>query len=172
MIFIKGHALPQILTSESKIFKLIWTICLLASLGMCLYMVVRCVNQYLQYGCVTTQVYIFEEEVPLPLITICNSNPMVTREAYAFLQNYYNTEYNVDITTFQDLAYMVQNKTVNYDTDWLIYQTYDPNYNVTLKKSFGYSLQKFLTFCQVNNKPCNQSDFVWYYNPIYGKIFF
>lgn len=140
---------------------------------MCIYMVVRCINQYLRYEVATTKQYIDQAELDFPVISFCNVNTFASREAYNYLRNYYNTKYNVNITTFADLAQLVANNTVKYDTDWLLYQTYDPNFNQTLKKSLDVGPDSMFSYCMINNKPCDSSEFVWYYSSLYGnKIIF
>lgn len=136
---------------------------------MCIYMIVRCISQYLQYDVTTTQVYIDQTEMDFPAISFCNVNTFASRPAYDYLRNYYNTKYGVNITTFLELAQLVANGTVNYDSDWLVYQTYDPNFNDTLRKSLDVGPESMFSYCMINNKPCNSSDFVWYYSSLYGK---
>jgi len=139
---------------------------------MCIYMVYRCINIYLQWNVVTTIQYIDQAELVFPVVSFCNVNTFASRAAYDYLRNYYNTKYGVNVTTYMDLATLVANNTVPYDTDWLIYQTYDPNFNVSLRESFNINPDQMFLFCTINDKPCNSSEFLWYYNAEYGILIY
>jgi hypothetical protein len=164
-----AHGILPAVNPTSRIFRIIWLVCLVCSLGICVYMVYRVIALYLQWGLIVKIEEKDVNELLFPAISICNINPFVTPEAFVYLRDYYNTNYKVNITNFSEFAKLVQNKTVPYETDWIFYQTFDPNFNQTLKKSFGYSAEQRIRNCKINTKACKPSDFVWYYSPVYGN---
>ena len=164
-----AHGILPAVNPTTRIFRIIWLLCLACSLAICTYMIYRVIAQYLNWELVVKIEEKDVDELIFPTITLCNINPFVTPEAFVYLRDYYNTNYKVNIKNFSEFAKLVQNKTIPYETDWIFYQTFDPNFNQTLKRSFGYSAEQRIRNCQINTKACKPSDFVWYYSPIYGK---
>jgi hypothetical protein len=167
----QGHGIPRIVDTGSKLFKVIWLICFFGSLGMCIYMVYRCINQYLQYGVNTVQEFVEDSTFEFPMISFCNVNTFASRSAYRYLRDYYNERYNVNITNYEELSLLIKNGTVQYDTDWLLYRTYDPSLNESFRKSLDVTPYQMISYCTFNEKPCNSSDFLWYYHPLYGRLY-
>lgn len=165
-----SHGFPHIIASRSRVLKVIWTIGLLMSIGVCAYMLARCIMQYLEYDVTTTIIEVEQPEILLPQISLCNVNTFASPEAYEYLRNYYNTKYNVSINSFEDFSELLLNNTIHYDTDWLLYQTYAPDFNRTLRDTFDQDAMTMFRYCTINNTTCDSSDFVRYYDPQFGKI--
>ena len=165
-----AHGILPVLNTGSKIFRIIWLLCLIGSIGMCSYMVYRTVALYLKWEAVIRVDQRDSIELTFPAITICNLNPFVTPEATAYIRDYYNNKYNVSIKNYSDFLMLVDSKRINYETDWIFYQTFDPAFNQSLKKSFGYEPTRLITNCLMNRvQKCNSSHFKWSYSPLFGN---
>jgi hypothetical protein len=168
--FSTAHGIAPSVNPTNRMFRIIWLFCLIGSLGVCIYMVNRVVTSYFNWDVVVTIIDNENDSLTFQAISVCNINPFVTPEAFVYLRDYYNTNYNVKIQNFNDFARLVHNKTVPYETDWVFYQTFDRNFNQSLLQSFGYSAQERVKNCLIDTfSVCNSSDFVWFYSPIYGN---
>lgn len=55
---------------------------------------------------------------------------------------------------------------------WLVYQTNDPSFSATRRRSFGFSLDEFIVEAAFALTPFNTTtDFEWYYDYFYGNCF-
>ena len=86
------HAIPNIASNEQVALKLMWTLCLLASLGYCCRILASSVIDYYEYRVLTTIEIVQESSSQFPAITICNLNQfdfskLKDREIY---ENYKN----------------------------------------------------------------------------------
>lgn len=167
-----AHGLPRILASKYLVTKLIWLLFTLTSIGLCAYMIIRGILIYIEFGTTSLIRQYPSESITFPVVSICNRNRMLTRAASDHIREYYQSEFNVNITDMDDFfeqAYIKE--TIYPDIEWIFYQTFLPGFNVTLKRSFGYSLEELLVRCEFDSKPCNHSWFDWYYHPAYGNCF-
>jgi len=85
-----GHGLPQMVKQGNLFLNLFWTIFFLIGLAGAVYMIYFAVNQFLQFGVITTTKIKNEKEMILPGLTICGEKETkleeivfycVTREA-------------------------------------------------------------------------------------------
>jgi len=92
----------------------------------------------------------------------------VTPEANEYIREYYLKNYNVNISKFSD--YYTQNLgSVLYDElSYIFYSTNDPDFNVTLRESFGYNL---ILVCQFNFDLCNSENLVLTYDSYFGNCY-
>ena len=67
-----SHGIPNIIRSENLIIKLVWLLFLLASTGLCSFLVAQSIFNYYNYDVNTKTRIIYERQVPFPTITICN----------------------------------------------------------------------------------------------------
>lgn len=54
---------------------------------------------------------------------------------------------------------------------WLVYQTNDPSFNTTRKRSFGFSIDELILDASFAYFPIDASEFEWYYDYFYGNCF-
>lgn len=161
------HAIPNVIVTKYVFIKIMWIAFFLVSLGICLYMVIRVIIIYQQFNLTSSIRDIPEEPIKFPSIWFCNPNFMTTPAATDYLIQYYSENNNVTLTDY-DSYFEFANITDFYSFYWPFYQTFDPNFNKTLRNSFSYSLQDMLINCEFASKPCNLSWFDTYKHPIFG----
>jgi hypothetical protein len=98
------HGMKRMLTRQF-LLRLMWFVCFLASLGMLIYIAFNNIQQYLSFGFKTLVKLVPQGTVPLPQITVCNLNPLVTEEAFEYIVSYYSTTYNVTLNNYTQRSY-------------------------------------------------------------------
>lgn len=141
-IFNSKSELNKISTSKYLIIKLIWFMCLIILILICTVLIANAINKYYKYEVSSKIRDIYPQRLAFPVITICNNNPMVTPEANEFIRKYYYNEYNVDISTSDEFFDLLNNGTINDENSFIEYMVNDPNFNATLRESFGYNYIK------------------------------
>jgi hypothetical protein len=68
------QGIPNLVRSEHSSLKIIWLIMLLIATCCCIYYVQDSVNAYLEHETVTTIKSIYQDIVPFPAVSICNTN--------------------------------------------------------------------------------------------------
>ena len=161
------HAIPNIVTTQSKIMRIIWIICFLVSLGYCLFQIVICILSYMSYGVISNYEYIYETPTLFPVVDICNINPYdgnFLAEVIAEMNNKSISSSNVtNYYYIEDLNTI----TVNF-------KTYLEKKNENDSISRWYSSfwpQQLIISCLFNNEPCYFTDFMYYHNFHYGACF-
>lgn len=141
-----SHGLPRIVESKKVYQKVIWSVCLIISIGLCSFTVAQAIIEYFSFEVITKIRVVSHDEILFPQVSICNQNTFITKEAEEFLRNS-NSRY----------PYLLPNH---------------PDFNVTLKKSFAYNLDDILFDCSYRFLPCDSSWFLWYYDPNYGNCYY
>jgi hypothetical protein len=164
-----GHGLPRIILSKSYFLKIMWLTFMLASIGLCAFMIVKSVSQYLNFDVNTKISVINQAQMSFPAISICNLNPLITSFGSLYLRNYYETAYNLTIPVYDVLVEYFTNNTIENVNDYLLYFTYTPKFHLPVNE-FGYDAEKMLRGCEVANSfECGP--FHRYYDPLYGNCF-
>lgn len=141
-----SHGIPRIIGANSFYKRFIWLIFSLISFSLCSFMVSRAISEFSTFGVTTTIRVLPQNKITFPIVSICNANIFVTKEANNYLVN------------SKDLA-------------WKKYITNSPNFDVNLKKSFGYNLTSMIYNCGFRFNRCEFSNFEWYFDPNYGNCF-
>ena len=68
------HAIPNIATNEHKSLKIMWTVCLIASISYCCRILTSSIIDYYEYKVLTTYEIIQESSTLFPAVTVCNLN--------------------------------------------------------------------------------------------------
>ena len=120
-------------------------------------MVVRTVREYLEFNVTTTIRKIKADSLVFPAVSICNVNPFVTDEAALFVLDYFQIKYGQEIMTIAD----IKNVTGNFDYDLgLIRQLVaSPNFDSTLRQSFGFTDKILIQLCRFNSESCLYENF-------------
>ena len=150
-------------------------ICLIASSGICSYLIVELIMGYLSYGVSTTSRTLYETPATFPKVTICNANPFTTQYAVEFLKKI-NQKINLQGDILIDFFDDEQMSRLNFSTTLLIVSVIvlarnemNTNLNETEKKKLSHSLEDMLGDCSFNDQPCSADDFTWYFDPYYGN---
>ena len=164
------HGLPNIVRSERKLTKMLWFIFTLISASLCFYLVVRSVFDYLSFDVTTKIRYINEVPAMFPTITICNSNPFVTK----FSANYLDfILVNSSVFDTENNTFTNQNLIDNFDRALYVAQSYAKSeyFSDEQKKALGYSLTDMIISCKYDYFECDLSEFVWFYDFMRGNCF-
>lgn len=161
--------LPKILTTNRRYIKVIWLIFTLISIGFCIFMITKTISDYLQYELKSQIRQVPQKSLKFPSVLICNSKPFITPEANAYLNDFYYTNFGYNFTSQEEIS-RANSTILDYEL-LAFYQTFLPDFNQTLKKSFGLSLEDLIISCEFNSKPCNSSWFEWRYIINYGSCF-
>ena len=164
-----SHGLPNIVRTNRISLKIIWLICFLAALGACIYMVYKTLNEYYGYEVVTNIQVVNENSPTFPTVTICNVNPLTSKQAEQLIEkiSYVNTEMNVSIfaSTFDifssfigylnDFIYLAQSNAFAHDI------------SNDERKTLG-NLPIILK-CTFNEQSCGSDQLKWHYDASMGN---
>ena len=160
------HGIPNILRSSSVFIKILWSFFFLLSSGLCSYMVFLSVSNYFEYDVVTKVRIVDQAPILFPTVLICNANPFLTKESSAYIKQVLLSEMNLNITNLtktEEYLYIANRLMPSFASS--------PFLNDSIKKSFGFPLEKILFACLYNNKACNASDFTWHFDFFNGNCF-
>lgn len=161
----KTHGLDRLVLSRNITMRVIWIACLLISTGVCSYLISQSILQYFDYEVDSRIREVHLEEIPFPEVLICNVNPLVTPTANKFIQDYFLENFNIIISKYSDLFNSILEGFIPPDElDYILYTTYNPQFNISLKKSFGY--WNYHIECNFLGLNCQTE---WYYDPSYGN---
>lgn len=168
-----SHGIPKIILAKNLYVKIMWLVFFLISVGICVFMIVRTMSQYLSFGVTTQIARINQAEMKFPAVSICNVNPLVSLAGSEYIKNEYEEMFNLTAvskyTELSDLIYF--NRTINFTSDWFLYKTYHPDFPATLRNSFSYSSKEMLLKCLQTKTKCDLSKLQHYYDPIYGNCY-
>jgi len=173
------NGIPNLIRTRRFGIKLLWTMCLLASVSICFYMVVQSILDYLSYEVATKIRKINQFPSPFPAITICNSNSFLTNYSlnlvdelnlkfsdenilendtifYVSSNPYYrnNIYNNLEFVRYLAQSYAISDRTIDDE-----------------KKRLGLSIDDILISCHFAGTDCSYEDFEWEYNFDYGNCF-
>lgn len=160
----KTHGLDRLVISRSSILKMVWIVSLTASIGICSFLISRIVLDYLRFEVKSRIREVYVSEVDFPKVSVCNYNPLVTKEANDYIKNYFERNFNKSVSKFPDFYLNYQTPELFYELGYLFYQTLDPEFNKTLKKSFGYNYLD----CKYYGVDCTP-DYRLIYENVYGN---
>jgi len=152
------HAIPNIASNEQIVLKLMWTLCLLASLGYCCRILTSSVIDYYEYRVLTTIEIVQESSSQFPAITICNLNQfdfskLKDREIY---ENYESNSSKSNDPKEQ-------------------FNTYRDSFLTNLSRSelerIRFTLNDMLVSCYYSEIKCVESDFELLYSEKYGNCY-
>jgi hypothetical protein len=166
----KVHKPDRLVISNNNTLRFLWLACF--STGLLSFLIAKSVTEFHQFEVKTRIKEVCAEEVPFPQVSICNSNPLVTRAANDYINEFILNIYNISASNYSDLKVQLKSTTNDLVDDllkYIQYMTNDPNLNDSVKKLFGYDL----TFgCRFNkNIDCSDLDKVWFFDPTYGSCY-
>ena len=150
MKYLKVDGLPNILRAPIILLKLTWLAILLTFVGVCAYLVVGSLKEYLKYEVTTKTRMLQEQQAIFPTFTICQVNPLSSDYA-TYLMN------KANLTNIYELELYMKNTTGSYLSD--------------SQKQKLSDLSMILQTCTIGNKACNASDFEWIWHPIYYNCY-
>ena len=80
-----SHGFPKIFKTNRLITKIMWIICLCASIGLCAYMIASAIMGFFQYEVTTKIRQKTEIPIDLPALSICQNEMFLTEEGRNFV---------------------------------------------------------------------------------------
>jgi hypothetical protein len=180
------HGIPNILHKDNIYLRIFWFILLLVSIGFCAYLIIKAILDYLNFDVTSKIRLVNESPMTYPMISICNTNPFITK----FAKEYFAAELTKMVNlSDQDLEILYGNSSNPNDRVSFISRftpfvytlqskVADPNFNETIRKQFGFTqsqlllMESFGTFLDPTDYDYTFNDFVTtYYDPNYGNCF-
>ena len=147
------HNFSRIFKKDNHIFtKITWASIFLALFSATNYILINLIIDYFEYKVVST--IQIKNEVPqlFPMITICDSNPLITKESEQLIRSISNSSYYID--------------------DVMGYVINDQSFSDNNRRRLGFDLESVMTDCSFNFNTCNfTNDFRWIFTYKYGNCF-
>ena len=159
LVTLRVDAVPNIAKSSRHPEKCIWLALFVLSSGVCVFLFVGSIREYLKFEVTTTSRLLQDQRVKFPVVTICPSNQ-------------FNTNYSIEITTLANFDFSndpdtsraiifiekyIHNTTGSYMTD-------EQKRNLT-------DFDSMLVDCHIGPTKCDSSMFVWEWNPMYFNCY-
>ena len=157
----------KIVLSKNIPIKILWIVCLLATISICSYMVIEGVFAFFNYDVTTKIRYISEIPTHFPAVTICNKHRFSSSKGYEFLVNKINKKEIPDIFNISKLPSV--DKQVKIDT--LLNSFNLKNLTNSELRSLGNNLSTILISCYFDNDLCDAADFDWYFDNRFGGCY-
>jgi hypothetical protein len=90
-----SHGIPNIFKPTRAPIRVLWTVCFLAALTTCSFMIFLSITDYYSYDVVTKYETVSEIPSPFPAVSICNVNPLTTQEAVNLTEFFLESEFNL-----------------------------------------------------------------------------
>ncbi|CAF1053668.1 unnamed protein product [Brachionus calyciflorus] len=153
-----SHGLPNIIRSETVSIRLMWIIFTIISTGLCAFMIVESIMNYLSYETTSKIRVLSESTYPFPVITACNANYLTTEYASEFLKN----------ITFNSSSALLDYTFYNKAKSSLL-MNQDLRMNIS---KFGDSYEKLILKCFLTFVNCkNENYWKYYYHPYFGNCY-
>lgn len=165
------HAIPNIIRTNRILIKLMWSICLLVSIGYCFFLVFQSISNYFEYEVVTKISVVHEIPTLFPAVSICNSNSFLTNYSFEYAKKILEKNkipFNLDhphinfLSTSQKLFFAKYFIGVNSLNEIL------PNEH---RLKMGLNQSNLFISCMFNSMQCRPDDFEWYFDPLLGNCF-
>ena len=177
----KFDCYSKIFEYKSRIGRCIWLIAFLLFSSLTIWLLEKCIGDYLNYEIVTKTEIVYERPTEFPTITICDSNPFKTKFAEEFVRsvssNYLFQVLNMSSVNLNktnldqiesNLTYKMAVKAFQILTELAKINSSLPEQTDQFKKSLGLSLSNIID-CQFNKIICDNADFHWYWSYDYGN---
>ncbi len=168
------HGYAHMIKAKNPVGQGLWFACIMTSTGLCFYMGLENIFNYLNFDVTTTTRYNNEKESVFPSVAICNSDPFTTKESLDFLitviEEHTNSTYNT--SNISKLDFINTHFYKNYQLiNQARYMAF--NYlNSTEKKKLGLQLDELIINCEFDSEPCNlETDFTWGYSLEFGNCY-
>jgi hypothetical protein len=162
------HCFPKIFKEKTRsCMRFIWAFIFLVFSSFTCYILVNNIISYYEYNVVSTIRVINEESSVFPAVTICNSNPYLTKYAENLTKYLAKEHYGIELenSTLEEFKLFIP----KLEFYMKIYVN-DPEYSDTNRKRLGVDFATIINSCYFNSEPCNSTrDFQWFFHPTYGN---
>jgi hypothetical protein len=158
------HAIPNIIRNKFYLIKIVWFLCLIASTGVCAWLIQKSITDYFNYDVVSKTDIVYVNQIKLPIVSICNLNLFSTEKGSQHVLSLSRLIYGHDNyfgITFKYPSLLITNSVANIS-----------NYLFD-RKSFGLDLKDLIIKCEFSlQQPCDLiQDFEYFYDVNYGNCF-
>ena len=166
-----SHGYPNIFRTKYLPIKILWLFCLSIAIGMCLFLLIRGIKAYLEYGVVTSIEMVEERPALFPTISICDLNKFTSKESDDLIKDVYFKEYGINLT--EDNYYQKDISDLFYDSVYYkaAAKATNPSFGDLNRKKLGFKLDKVFNECSFNNQQCDSTDFSYFWDYTYGNCY-
>jgi hypothetical protein len=168
-----SHGLPNIARARNNLVRFIWVVCFLAMSGLCSWLILESVCEYLEYKANSKIKIVTEIPMDMPVIDICNLNAFSTQNGSDFLLQRTKHHFTANISNYHELI----QRNFTYNDMRTFIQTIkseiaNPKFPEEKKKAIGLRLDEMIISCQFNLENCRlDEEFIWYYSRSFGNCF-
>ena len=154
------HAVPNIVTNDFLPLKVMWTLCLVASISFCVKILRTSINDYFLYKVLTNYEIIKEPSMHFPSVVICNLDPYdMTKNITSLNDSFRLSDQEVELFR-NDSKLMFENARKKF-----------LNQSESFLRSKRVTLDDMLVNCFFNDVACQISDFELIENEEYGNCY-
>jgi hypothetical protein len=176
-----AHGYHNIFKTKILAIRLMWIAFSLTSAAFFGFLLYGSIHDYRKYEVQTTTTIQPETEMKLPMISFCNSKPMMTKFAYDYAIQQFIELYGSPVPentasvlygNFSDPRdfFNFNNDNAAWNTMLLMINKFaDPKFNQTIQHAFGLDYGQFFNQLTANSRPILHSHSEWYYDPVYGS---
>ena len=168
------HGIPSVFRTKKNFLKCIWAISFLISTTVCAFILTKSLMEYFEYKIVTKTSVKTDFPAIFPMITICNSNPLMTDVAKQFVQEVlteHPRDSDLDLISFYTLNLSNSHISMVMTRLSVMAKTQNKSLSDDFRKSLGLSLKDMLISCIFGFNSCSADDFEWYYDGQNGNCF-
>lgn len=156
LVYRKTHDLDRDVSLRYFFLKLAWLIGLFVSIGFSVVFIFHNIIRFYNYEVSTDIRDIYHDNLTFPVVSICNSNPLGTLEANNYIRQYYFDKYKVNITTADQYVALLNNGFIQNENEYILYMTYDPEFNQSLRELFGFDSMMATFMNDVSSRILNE----------------
>jgi hypothetical protein len=178
-----GHGYHNIFKARLLPIRIMWVLLFTTSTSFCVYLFIGSINNYFKYEVTTRTRLEYESKMKLPMISICNSKPFMTRFAYDYaiqeFLEFYGPLVSPQIASVLYGNFTDPNNLSLFNADPYLNQIMfliqnkiaDPTFNQTIQQALGLIKKQFFVSFMFNSDTVPSDYFVWYFDPNYGNCF-
>ncbi|RNA01862.1 acid-sensing ion channel 1 isoform X2, partial [Brachionus plicatilis] len=168
------HGFPNIFRTKFLAIKIMWIILFLASTTACFFLMTTNLINFFNFDVVTKIRVIDKDSINFPAVTICNINPFVTQQGLEYVQNILE-ENNISSFTDVTIDPIFQDEFSKLNSNYNIFRYFLTTFSKAIsneqKKNLSLPFDKMFISCLYNLRPCNQSQWTWFYNSEFGNCY-
>jgi hypothetical protein len=194
-----AHGYHNIFKTRLTVIRLMWISVFIVSTAIFTYLLMNCIREFQKHEVKSTTSIAREPKMKLPMLSFCNSKPMMTKFAsdYAieqFINAYSEVKFKMslfargdELTDEQQIPANVTSILYGNFTDpndfftfnndlqvmtiiqMMINRFADPAFNQSMQQEFGLTYEQFFNQFSMNSEPVSSDFFHWYFDPTYGN---
>ncbi len=168
------HGIPNLFRSKSIFLKIIWFFLVIISFSASIYFIIQTLLEYTQFN-VNTEVRLIDtDEIDFPSLVICNKNQFSSNKSFNYLKsrlNEFGIQYENIFNNGNNTDYFMQNYVrfiLKYTELFRLFDILSINERHDMTKT----IQDTFISCSIgSSSKCNESDFEWIFNKVYGNCY-